>query len=101
MGLKLSGELIPNVSEKPIRAEGKDVVIIKSMHEDLITYLSRLDRSSLTGLQKCLAYQYMVLPPMKWPLAIYDITISTVSRWEQTTYSYLRKWLNCNNLLLF
>ena len=83
MGLKLSGELILKVSEKPIkflgrwiRAEGKDGVIIKATHEDLITYLSRLDLSSLTGLQKCWGYQYMVLPKMKWPLAIYDIPIS-------------------------
>ena len=106
LGLKLSGELIPNVSEKPIkflgrwiRAEGKDGVIIKATHEDLITYLSRLDLSSLTGLQKCWGYQYMVLPKMKWPLAIYDIPISIVSRWEQTTNSYLRKWLGVGHTL--
>ncbi|XP_063688236.1 uncharacterized protein LOC134821425 [Bolinopsis microptera] len=104
--LQLSGEVIPNVSEKPIkflgrwiRAEGKDKAIIEKTHEDLVTYLSRLDLSSLTGLQKCWGYQYMVLPKMKWPLAIYDIPISTVSRWEQTTNSHLRKWLGVGHTL--
>ncbi|KAL5252073.1 hypothetical protein ACHWQZ_G015025 [Mnemiopsis leidyi] len=75
--LKFDGEVIPNVSEKPIkflgrwiRADGKDKVVIEETeHEvDLYTLLKRLDECSLSGLQKCWGYQYMVLPKMKWPL---------------------------------
>ena len=104
--LELDGEVIPNVSEKPIkflgrwiRAEGNDKHIIESTGTDLNTYLSRLDASSLSGLQKCWGYQYMVLPKMKWPLAIYDIPITTIHRWEQNANSFLRKWLGVGHTL--
>ncbi|XP_063695334.1 uncharacterized protein LOC134826767 [Bolinopsis microptera] len=104
--LQLGGEVIPNVSEKPIkflgrwiRVEGNDKSVIDSTKVDLNTFLRRLDESSLTGLQKCWGYQYMVLPKMKWPLAIYDIPITTVTRWEQNTNSFLRKWLGVGHTL--
>ena len=70
--------MIPNVSEKPIkflgrwiRADGKDKVVIEETEVDLYTFLKRLDECSLSGLQKCWGFQYMVLPKWKWPLAIY------------------------------
>ena len=106
MCLQLGGEVIPNVSEKPIkflgrwiRVEGNDKSVIDSTKVDLNTFLRRLDESSLTGLQKCWGYQYMVLPKLKWPLAIYDIPITTVTRWEQNTNSFLRKWLGVGHTL--
>ncbi|KAL5251266.1 hypothetical protein ACHWQZ_G016834 [Mnemiopsis leidyi] len=110
--LKLDGEVIPNVSEKPIkflgrwiRADGKDKVVIAETEVDLYTFLKRLDECSLSGLQKCWGYQYMVLPKMKWPLAIYDIPLTTVVKWEQKVNSFLRKWLGVghtlSNLCLF
>ena len=67
--------------------------------KDLIGYLERLDKSDLTGIQKCWGYQYMVLPKMKWALAIYDIPLSTVQRWEQTTNKFLRSWLGAGHTL--
>ncbi|XP_063694224.1 uncharacterized protein LOC134825946 [Bolinopsis microptera] len=104
--LQLGGEVIPNVSEKPIkflgrwiRVEGNDKSVIDSTKVDLNTFLRRLDESSLTGLQKCWGYQYMVLPKLKWPLAIYDIPFTTVTRWEQNTNSFLRKWLGVGHTL--
>ena len=47
----------------------------------------------------------MVLPKMKCPLAIYDIPLTTVAKWEQKVNSFLRKWLGVghtlSNLCLF
>ena len=58
--LTLGEEVIPNVSEKPIkflgrwiRADGKDKVVIEKTREDLVTFLERLDKSNLSDLQKC------------------------------------------------
>ena len=104
--LTLSGEVIPNVCEKPIkflgrwiRADATDTEVTEQAKKDLDQFLKRLDESNLTGLQKCWGYQYMVLPKMKWILAIYDIPASTVSRWEQRVNRYLRSWLGAGHTL--
>ena len=82
-----------------IRADAEDTAIIEDTRKDLVGFLERLDKSALTGLQKCWGYQYMVLPKMKWALAIYDIPLSTVQRWEQTTNRFLRSWLGAGHML--
>ena len=46
-----------------------------------------------------LGYQYLVLPKMRWPLAIYEIPFSTVTLWEQKANKYLRKWLGVGHTL--
>ena len=104
--LTLGEDVIPNVSEKPIkflgrwiRADGKDKVVIEETWEDLKKFLERLDKSNLSGLQKCWGYQYLVLPKMKWPLAIYEIPLSKVAVWEQKVNKYLRKWLGVGRTL--
>ena len=106
MRLTLGEDVIPNVSEKPIkflgrwiRADAKDKLVIEETWEDLKKFLERLDKSNLSGLQKCWGYQYLVLPKMKWPLAIYEIPFSTVARWEQKVNKYLRKWLGVGHTL--
>ena len=104
--IMIGEDVVPNVCEKPIkflgrwiRADAKDTVVIEDTRKDLIGYLERLDKSDLTGLQKCWGYQYMVLPKIKWALAIYDIPLSTVQRWEQTTNKFLRSWLGAGHTL--
>ena len=74
-------------------------MVIQDTRRDLVIYLERLDECKLSGLQKCWGYQYVVLPKLKWPLAIYDIPFSTVALWEQTTNKYLRKWLGVGHTL--
>ena len=78
-------EVIPNVCEKPIkfvgrwiREDAKDTVVTGEVQQDLVVYLERLDKSELSGLQKCWGYQFMVLSKMKWPLAVYDTPLTTV-----------------------
>ena len=104
--LHLGGEVVPNVCEKPIkflgrwiRADARDKVIIEETWKNLMLFLDRLDKSELSGIEKCWGYQYMVLPKMKWPLAIYDIPLSTVHIWEQKTNKYLRGWLGVGHTL--
>ena len=104
--IHIGEELIPNVCEKPIkflgrwiRADAKDKEVIEQVRQDLMLYLQRLDKSDLSGLQKCWGYQYLVLPKMKWALAIYDIPMSTIFGWEQTTNKYLRSWLGAGHTL--
>jgi len=104
--LSLGGEIIPNVCEKPIKFLGRwiydilnDKTIIGGIKKDLEDFLEKLDKSDLTGLQKCWGYQYVVLPKMKWPLAIYEIPLSIVSLWEQKINKFLRKWLGVGHTL--
>ena len=99
-------EVIPNVCEKPIkfvgrwiREDAKDTVVTIDVKKDLIGYLKRLDESDLSGLQKCWGYQFMVLSKMKWPLAIYDMPLTTVMSWEQKTNKFLRSWLGAGHTL--
>ena len=79
--------------------DATDTEVTELTKKDLDQFLKRLDESNLTGLQKCWGYQYMVLPKMKWILAIYDIPASTVSRWEQRVNRYLRSWLGAGHTL--
>ena len=58
--LTLSGEVIPNVCEKPIkflgrwiRADATDSEVTEQAKKDLNQFLKRSDESNLTGLQKC------------------------------------------------
>lgn len=104
--LTLGGEVIPNVAEKPIkflgrwiRAQATDKEVTEQARSDLYQFLERLDGSGLTGLQKCWGYQYLVLPKMKWVLAIYDIPASTVLKWEQKVNRHLRSWLGAGHTL--
>ena len=76
-----------------------DKTIIGETKAELEDFLDKLDKCDLTGLQKCWGYQFMVLAIMKWPLAIYEIPLSTVSRWEQNTNKFLRKWLGVGHTL--
>ena len=64
----IDGEPIPNVAEHPIkflgrwiRASAKDKVIISDTCKDL----ELLDRSCLSGIQKCWGYQFLILLKMK------------------------------------
>ena len=79
------------MSEKPtkclgkyIKSDAKDKVVIEETWEDLQKFLERLDKSKLIGLQTCWGFQYLVLPKIKWPLAIYnyEIPFSTLAKWE-------------------
>jgi len=104
--LSLDGDVIPNVCEKPIkflgrwiREDAQDKVVIQQLRQDLETFMSRLDQSALSGLQKTWGYQHLVLPKMKWGLAIYDIPLSTVMKWEQYTNRNLRSWLGAGHTL--
>ena len=75
----IDGENVPNVAEHPIkflgrwiRASAKDKQVIADTITDLKRYLLLLDKSKLSQIQKCWGYQFMILPKMKWLLAIYE-----------------------------
>lgn len=100
----IDGEHVPNVAEHPIkflgrwiRASAKDKQVIAYTITDLKRYLLLLDKSNLSQIQKCWGYQFMILPKMKWPLAIYEFPLSTVEKMEQHINKYLRKWLGCGH----
>ena len=104
--LMIGGCPIPNVAEHPIkflgrwiRAEAKDKEVIEQTFCDLSKYLTLLDKSKLSGIQKCWGYQFMILPKMKWPLAIYDFPITKVVKMEQLVNKFLRKWLGVGHTL--
>ena len=97
---RVDGELIPSLSEKPIKCLGKtfddtlkDVNNIKSMCEQLDKWLEVVDKSDLPGKYKVWVYQHGILPRVLWPLMIYDCAFGTVEGMEKRISKKLRKWL--------
>ena len=56
------------------------------------TLLLLINKSKHRGVHKIWILQHLV-PCLQWPLLIYEVTISTVLRFEQKISSYLTKWL--------
>ena len=52
-----------------------------------------IDSSHFTGSQKLWFLQHLLIPCIQWPILIYEVPISLVSKLEQKTSVYIRKWL--------
>ena len=97
---RVDKELIPTLSEKPIKCLGKtfddtlkDGNNVKCMGEQLDKWLEVIDKSELPGKYKVWCYQHGILPRVLWPLMIYDCAIGTVEAMEKRISKKLRKWL--------
>lgn len=97
---KIRGEVIPTVSEKPIKSLGKvfdsslsDKESINAMKDQAKTMMEKVDRSGLPGKFKAWCYQHGVLPRLLWPLLVYEVPLSSVEMLERLVSSYLRRWL--------
>lgn len=98
---KVGEELIPTVSERPIKSLGKwyraelnDRESVKEMLGQAKAWLRALDRSGLPGRFKLWGYQHGVLPRLLWLLLMYEVPLTTVEALERRISTFLRRWLS-------
>ena len=100
MKFKIKGEVIPTVTEKPVKSLGKwfdtslkDTESITQMVIQGEEWMYKIDRSGLPGKYKAWCYQHGVLPRLLWPLMIYDVPLTIVEKMERKISGHLRRWL--------
>lgn len=91
---------IPTVSEQPVKSLGrwydsslKDKDQVQQLRKDLSSGLQSIDNTQLPGKLKAWCLQFGLLPRMLWPLAVYEVPISTVEKLERGVTGYIKKWL--------
>ena len=63
------------------------------MEKKLLDGLNVVDTSHVTGSRKLWFLQHLLIPHIQWPILIYEVPISLVSKLEQKASVYIRKWL--------
>ena len=97
---KVAGETMPTLAEKPVKSLGrlyegnltdrhKGVEIHKEAEEGLKT----IHKTLLPGKYKAWILQFAFYPRILWPLNIYEVGLSRVSKIEQRCHVFIRKWL--------
>ena len=81
----------------PYRIIGSSISVSKSLDElekKLIIGGSIINKSVFNGTQKLYILQHLLIPRIPWPLLIYEVPISHVTKLEQKISSFIRKWLH-------
>lgn len=97
---------IPTVSEQPVKSLGrwydaslKDKDQVQQLRKDINSGLKSIDNTQLPGKLKIWCLQLGLLPRMLWPLAVYEVPISTVEKLERGVTGYIKKWLGVPRFL--
>ena len=93
------GEIIPSIHANPVRFLGitidftvSDKHSVAKFVTEVFSCLKLIDKSSNKGIHKV-----WILQRLRWPLLIYQISISVVNCIEHKISSFLRKWLNIHH----
>ena len=96
------GEIIPSIHANPVRFLGRTIdFTVSDKHSvekfvtEVLSGLKLIDKSSHKGIHKVWILQNMLIPRLRWPLLIYEISISVVNCMEHKISSFLRKWQVC------
>merc|ERR1711894_714959 len=97
---KVGGQVIPTVSEQPVKSLGKwftadlnDRESVREMTSAAVTWMEAIEKSGLPGKFKAWCYQHGVLPRILWPLLVYEVPMTTAESLERKMNRYLRRWL--------
>ena len=71
----------------------KDGNAVETFISTVLSGLNLIEKSSHTGVHKVWILHHLFVPRLRWPLLIYEISISVVIKLEQKISSFLRKWL--------
>ena len=98
--VKMKGEVLTSITEKPIKYLGKwyneslnDREQLVQVMKQLKIYLNRIDRSMLPGKFKVWCLQNALIPKLMWPLSIYDVTLTKVEKIQQLITRKIKAWL--------
>ncbi|KAK1806565.1 hypothetical protein P4O66_005073, partial [Electrophorus voltai] len=96
----ISGIVIPSISKQPVKSLGKlfdaslkDSAAIQRSNDELGAWLTKVDKSGLSGRFKAWLYQHSILPRVLWPMLVYGVPPTTVESLERKISSFLQKWL--------
>ncbi|KAL6470906.1 hypothetical protein MHYP_G00195560 [Metynnis hypsauchen] len=96
----INNEPIPTILQKPIKSLGRwynatlnDTEQIEQLRQDTISGLKQINNTGLPGKLKLWCYQFGLLPRLMWPITIYEVTSSHISRLERLVNAYVRRWL--------
>jgi len=94
----INGEAIPTVSEKPVKSLGrwydgdlKDTVRVGEVRRQAVEGLKSTNSCALPGKLKLWCFQFGLLPRLLWPLAVYEVSLTTVGKLEALLSSYIRR----------
>ena len=83
---KIGNEMIPTVSEKPVKYLGKffddslsDKQNVRETCKQLDDWIKTVDKSGSPGKYKAWIYQHGILPRLLWPLLVYDVPM----KWKE------------------
>ena len=87
---------IPSIHSKPVKFLGRiidgsisDRKSLDELEKKLLDGLNIIDSSHFTGSQKLWFLQHLLIPRIQWPILIYEVPISLVSKLEQAASVYI------------
>ncbi|XP_035658193.1 uncharacterized protein LOC118403564 [Branchiostoma floridae] len=96
----VNGQKIPTIQEESVKSLGRlytsnlnDKGRGEEVLEQACNGLQRIDKSELPGRLKMWCVQFMLFPRLKWPLKMYNISMSTVDQIDRKANAYFRRWL--------
>ena len=97
-------ENIPSIHQNPIKFLGRsinsslsDTDAIEKFTTQIIDGLKAIDSSAHRGIHKVWFLHHILIPRARWPLLIYEVSLSAVFKLEQKISFYIRKWLKLHN----
>ena len=97
-------DTIGSIHTKPIKWLGRvmdgslsDRRAIDELYEKVERGLALIDKSHHKGSQKCWILQYLLIPRIRWPLMIYEVSITVATELESMISVKLRKWLGLHH----
>ena len=96
----LGNEHIPSQHGEPVNSLGRwyteslsDVDRVKEKEDQLLSGLKSIHRCVLPGQLKLWCLKYGLFPRIAWPLAMYEIAMTHVERFDRKISSFIYKWL--------
>ena len=96
----VNGQKIPSIHKKPVKFLGlsidftlSDSTAVDNLVLQCNQSLIAIDKSFHRGIHKLWILQHLLIPRLRWPISIYEVSPSTVLSLEQKISTYVRKWL--------
>ena len=94
------GDYIPSIHNNPVKFLGRvidgslsDRRSIGELDIKLVTGLKRIDKACFKRSQKLWILHHILIPRIRWPLLIYEVSMSHAVSLEQKISVHIRKWL--------
>ena len=98
-------EVIPSIHLNPVKFLGRtissslfDSDVVTTFINQTMDNLKAINSSPHRGIHKVWFLHHLLIPRARWPLLIYEVSLSTVLKLEQTISSFIRKWLRLHSL---